>query len=134
MTLRHWLDTLIQDSTFGLRSIRQGPLVAAATVVTLTLGIGLSAGIFSFINAIWLRPPVAKDPGSFVRLYIYNSQPSFNFGQPGSISLRTIGSMKPLIPLANSPPGIRCVRSSGSRTRSPYGPYWFRATSSLYMD
>ncbi len=87
MTLRHWLDTLVQDSTFGLRSIRQGPLVAAATVVTLTLGIGLSAGIFSFINAIWLRPPVAKDPGSFVRLYIYNSQPSFNFGQPGSISL-----------------------------------------------
>lgn len=51
------------------------------------LGIGLSTGIFSFINAIWLRPPVEKDPGSFVRLFAYNSQPSFQFGQPGSISL-----------------------------------------------
>ena len=86
MTSRNWLDTLAQDVTIGVRSIRQSPLVAIVTVVTLTLGIGLSAGIFSFINAIWLRPPVEKDPGIFVRLYAYNSQPSFNFGQPGSIS------------------------------------------------
>ena len=27
-----------------------------------------------------------KDPGSFVRLFVYNGQPSFDFGQPGSIS------------------------------------------------
>ena len=74
-------------STFGVRSIRQSPLVVVATVVTLTLGIGLSTGIFSLINAIWLRPPVEKDPGNFVRLFAYNSQPSFQFGQPGSISL-----------------------------------------------
>ena len=87
MTLRYWLDSLVQDVTFGVRSIRQSPLVAFATVVTLTLGIGLSAGIFSLINAVWLRPPVDKDSGSFVRLYTYNSQLSFNFGQPGSISL-----------------------------------------------
>jgi predicted permease len=87
MTLLYWFDTLAQDVTFGVRSIRQSLLVALATVVTLTLGIGLSAGIFSLINAIWLRAPVEKDPGSFVRLYTYNSQPSFNFGQPGSISL-----------------------------------------------
>ncbi len=87
MTLRYWLDTLVQDVTFGVRSIRQSPLVAFATVVTLTLGIGLSTGIFSLINAVWLRPPVDKDPGNFVRLFAYNSQPSFQFGQPGSISL-----------------------------------------------
>jgi putative ABC transport system permease protein len=70
-----------------VRSIRRGPLVALATVVTLTLGIGLSAGIFALINAIWLRPPVEKDPGNFVRLYAFNTQPSFHFGQPGTISL-----------------------------------------------
>jgi predicted permease len=87
MTRRYWLDTVVQDVTFGVRSIRQSPLVALATVVTLTLGIGLSAGIFALTNAFWLRPPVEKDPGDFVRLYGYNSQPSFNFGQPGSISL-----------------------------------------------
>jgi predicted permease len=87
MMLRYWLDTLVQDVTFGVRSIRQNPLVAVATVGTLMLGIGMSAGIFSLINAIWLRPPVEKDPGDFVRLFAYNSQPSFQFGQPGSISL-----------------------------------------------
>jgi hypothetical protein len=81
------LDTLVEDVTFGVRSIRRGPLVALATVVTLTLGIGLSAGIFALINAIWLRPPVEKDPGNFARLYAFNSQPSFHSGQPGAISL-----------------------------------------------
>jgi predicted permease len=87
MTIRYWPDTFIQDVRFGVRSIRQSPLVAVATVVTLMLGIGLSTGIFSLINANWLRPHVAKDPGNFVRLFAYNSQPSFQFGQPGSISL-----------------------------------------------
>jgi predicted permease len=87
MTFQYWLDMLVQDVTFGVRSIRRGPLVAVATVVTLTLGIGLSAGIFALINAIWLRPSVEKDPGRFVRLYAFNSQPSFHSGQPGAISL-----------------------------------------------
>ena len=89
MTLRYWPDTFIQDVTFGVRSIRQNPVVVVATVLTLMLAIGLSTGIFSLINATWLRPPVEKDPGNFVRLFAYNSQPSFQFGQPGSISLES---------------------------------------------
>jgi putative ABC transport system permease protein len=87
MTLRYWPDTFVRDVRFGVRSIGQNPLVAVATVVTLMLGIGLSTGIFSLINAFWLRPHVDKDPGNFVRLFAYNSQPSFQFGQPGSVSL-----------------------------------------------
>jgi hypothetical protein len=51
MTLWNWYDTLVQDVTFGVHSIRQSPLVAFATVVALTLGIGLSTGIFSLVNA-----------------------------------------------------------------------------------
>jgi hypothetical protein len=98
MTLLYWFDTLAQDVTFGVRSIRQSLLVALATVVTLTLGIGLSAGIFSLINAIWLRAPVEKDPGSFVRLYTYNSQPSLTSDNQVPFRLRTIGSLKPLVP------------------------------------
>ena len=87
MTSHSWLDAMLQDVKFGARSLRQSPLVTCITVVTLTVGIGLSAGIFALINAIWLRPAVEKDPASFIRLFAYNSQPSFHFGQPGSISL-----------------------------------------------
>jgi predicted permease len=80
-------DAALQDVKLGVRSLRKYPIVTAIAIVTLTLGIGVSTGIFALVNAFWLRPPVEKDPGSFVRLFVYNGQPSFNFGQPGSISL-----------------------------------------------
>jgi len=80
-------DTALQDVKLGVRSLRKHPIVTGVAIVTLTLGIGVSTGIFALVNAFWLRPPVEKDPGSFVRLFAYNGQRSFNFGQPGSISL-----------------------------------------------
>jgi predicted permease len=78
---------VLQDVKLGVRALRKHPVVTGVAVVTLTLGIGVSAGIFALVNAFWLRPPVEKDPGSFVRLFAYNDEPSFQFGQPGSISL-----------------------------------------------
>jgi predicted permease len=80
-------DAALQDVKLGVRSLRNHPIVTGIAIVTLTLGIGVSTGIFALVNAFWLRPAVEKDPGSFVRLFVYNGQPSFNFGQPGSISL-----------------------------------------------
>ena len=80
-------DSALRDVKLGVRSLRKHPVVAGVAIVTLTLGIGVSTGIFALVNAFWLRPPVEKDPGSFVRLFAYNDQPSFQFGQPGSISL-----------------------------------------------
>ena len=80
-------DAALQDVKLGVRSLRKHPIVTGIAIVTLTLGIGVSTGIFALVNAFWLRPPVESDPGSFVRLFAYNGQPSFNFGQPGSISL-----------------------------------------------
>ena len=80
-------DAAVQDVQLGVRSLRKQPIVTAIAIVTLTLGIGVSTGIFALVNAFWLRPPVEKDPGNFVRLFAYNGERSFNFGQPGSISL-----------------------------------------------
>ena len=76
-----------QDIKLGVRTLRKHSLITGVAVVTLSLGIGVSAGIFALVNAFWLRPAVEKDPGNFVRLFAYNGQPSFQFGQPGSISL-----------------------------------------------
>jgi hypothetical protein len=87
MSFRSSPDAALQDVKLGVRSLRKHPFVTGIAIVTLTLGIGVSTGIFALVNAFWLRPPVEKDPGSFVRLFVYNGQRSFNFGQPGSISL-----------------------------------------------
>lgn len=63
------LETLFQDLRFGLRSVRKNALLSFVIVVTLSFGIGISTGIFTFYNAEFLRPRVDKDYDTFVKVY-----------------------------------------------------------------
>jgi len=64
----HWLDTLLQDVRYGLRLLKRSPLVACATVLTLTLGIGMNAGVFTVLNGVLVRARVDEDPDSFAHV------------------------------------------------------------------
>jgi predicted permease len=64
------LDELRQDIRFAWRGIARRRLTAAIAVFTLTFGIGISSGVFTLLSAATLRPQVADDPGSFVRVYL----------------------------------------------------------------
>ncbi len=62
------LETLREDVRYGLRLIFRNPLLSSVVILTLTVGIGINASIFTVINGLALRPHVYKDPASFIRI------------------------------------------------------------------
>jgi predicted permease len=64
-----WLSGLIRDLQYGFRMMRNARLVSVAVTLTLAVGIGINAGIFTLINGILLRPRTDSDPATFARLY-----------------------------------------------------------------
>ncbi len=72
----HWLETIRQDIRYGCRLIARGPLLACAVVVTLTLGIGLNAGVFTLLNAMLFRAEVNRDPASFLSVFAQYAFPN----------------------------------------------------------
>ena len=72
-----WLSDAAQDARHGARMLRRTPLTTAAAIVTLALGLGLTAVVFSLVNAILLRPLAAPDPDRLVWLATRDDQSPF---------------------------------------------------------
>lgn len=66
---RLWLDQLIRDLRFGLRSLRHSPGFAATAILTLALGMGANTAVFSVMNAVLLRSLPIADPQRVVYLH-----------------------------------------------------------------
>ncbi len=72
-----WWDHLWQDLRFGLRMLCKNPGSTAAVVVALALGIGLNTTVFSFVNALLLRPPErVKAPEELREIWMHNPRDS----------------------------------------------------------
>ena len=50
------MDSLLKDLRFTVRTLVRSPLFAVVAILTLALGIGVSSTIFTFVNAVLVRP------------------------------------------------------------------------------
>jgi putative ABC transport system permease protein len=68
-----WSDVkMISDFRQAWRSLRRSPGFALVAIGTLVLGIGVTAGMFSVLEVLLLRPLPFKDPERIVRLWESN--------------------------------------------------------------
>src|SRR6266852_146516 len=62
------IDTFFADLRYALRRLRQKPGFAAASLLTLALGIGATTSIFSVIDGVLLKPLPYPKSGQLVAL------------------------------------------------------------------
>ncbi|HYY97780.1 MAG TPA: ABC transporter permease [Pyrinomonadaceae bacterium] len=63
------VETLLQDVKFGARTLGKNPGFALIVTLTLALGIGANTAIFSFVNAVLLRPLPVAEPERLVYVF-----------------------------------------------------------------
>jgi hypothetical protein len=64
-----WVEELLQDTRYALRSFRHRPGFAAITVLISALGIGATTVMFTVINSVLLKPLPFSEPARLVVLH-----------------------------------------------------------------
>jgi putative ABC transport system permease protein len=72
-----WLDDLARDVRHGLRTLRRSPGFTAVALITLALGIGANAAIFTIVNGVILRPLEYPKPEQL--MYLTAEFPALGF-------------------------------------------------------
>ncbi len=62
------MTTLMQDLQYAFRQLRKTPGLTITVLLTLALGIGANAAIFTLVNSVLLKNLPVADPGLLVRL------------------------------------------------------------------
>jgi putative ABC transport system permease protein len=65
----YWLDTVVQDIRYGIRTLRRSARFTLAAVLTLALGVGMTTAVFSVIDSLLLNGVPFTEPDRLVELY-----------------------------------------------------------------
>ena len=64
-----WLESLVRDFAYGLRTLGKHRVVTAIAILSIGLGIGANATIFSMVSRFILRPAPVGDPTTLLALH-----------------------------------------------------------------
>src|SRR5579872_372727 len=88
LTGKTMLSTLTQDVRFSLRQLRKTPGFTLTAVLTLAIGIGANAAVFTLVHAILLKNLPVASPENLVKLGDENvCCVGFGFREDGDYSL-----------------------------------------------
>src|SRR5215470_3311757 len=87
------LEDLMQDLRYSFRAMRKSPGYAATAILTLALGIGANAAIFSVINAVLLRSLPYSAPDEIVAFSNNQSMPDLEDIQKQARSFASLGGL-----------------------------------------
>ena len=65
----NWLELLLRDVSYSVRTLRRTPGFAVIAILVMALGIGANVALFTIVRSVLFRPLPFKDPDRLVRLY-----------------------------------------------------------------
>jgi predicted permease len=85
----HWLTDFLDDAQYAIRSLRRTSGLSAFVVLTLALGIGMTSGTFSMVDALIFRPYPVPHAGGVVTLVSTTQDSGFdNFSYREYLDIR----------------------------------------------
>jgi predicted permease len=86
-------NSVLYDLRYTLRNLRKNPGFAAVAVLTLALGIGANAAIFSVVDGVLLRPLAFAEPDRIVRV-LHEAPEDGHAVSPGAFSPQDFEDLK----------------------------------------